>query len=141
MRITDRFRSEHAVFVQQLGVLDAMLRGGASLDEVIAGIRILAAPLHRHAQNEESTLFPALDPDADAPIRILTQEHSQIERWLQRMTSAPVTRADLTDIFRSFDALLQGHIVREDEVLFPMAERALGESELVALDIETRVTA
>ncbi len=135
MRITDRYRAEHAVFVQQLGVLTTMLRGGASLYEVIAGVRTLAAPLRTHAENEEHALFPALGPDADAPVQILTQEHSQIERWIGQMT-APGSRVEVATIFASFDRLLRGHIVREDEVLFPMAERALDESDLVALDLD-----
>lgn len=133
MRITDRFRSEHAVFVEQLRVLATTLRGGTSLDEIVAAIRTLAAPLRRHAQSEEETLFPALGPEADAPIQVLTQEHTQIEGWLQRM-AAPQSRAELASLFATFEATLQSHIVREDQVLFPIAERALGDAELVALE-------
>ncbi len=133
MRITDRFRSEHAVFVEQLGVLATMVRGGGSVDEIVAGLRMLAAPLRRHAENEERTLFPALGPDAGAPVQILTQEHAQMERWVERMTDTS-SRTELATVFESFDRLLRGHIDREDDVLFPMAENALGDDEIAALD-------
>jgi len=74
-----------------------------------------------------------LGPDADAPVEILKSEHAQIERWLERMT-APTSRAELADVFASVESLLRGHIEREDDVLFPMAERILGDNELSALD-------
>lgn len=138
MRITDRFRSEHTVFLEQLLVIERMVAAETSPDVDAAAIRTLAAPLRRHAEREEDALFPALasDDDASGPIRVLTEEHHLIAGWIERMSSA-LAPSDLRDVFYAFAETLRGHIAREDDVLFPMAERILDEVELVALDDRT----
>ena len=63
MRITDRFSSEHDVFVDQLGVT----------------LRTLAKPLLAHAEAEERALFPDLAPSMGGQIDTLTVEPTRAE--------------------------------------------------------------
>ncbi len=135
MRITDRFRNEHAAFVDALDDLRRLLDTGTQVDAFVAALRTLAAPLGDHAQREEDVLFPELaaDDDARGPIRVLTEEHELIDGWIARMTDGP-SPSELGALFEEFEWTLRGHIVREDSVMFPLAERILNEVELVALD-------
>lgn len=138
MRITDRFRSEHAVFVQQLEILGELLDGGAPREAFVAALRTLAAPLSRHAEREEDVLFPelAFDDDARGPIRVLTEEHDLIDGWIERLT-AGLPPAELRSVFEELAETLRGHILREDSAMFPLAELVLDEAKLVALDEST----
>lgn len=133
MRITDRFRGEHQVFLTQLDVLRGLLDGGASADAFAGALRALAAPVGGHAEREEAVLFPALGSEGiEAPTRVLTEEHRLFDGWIEQMTAG--ARAELRSVFEVFERTLRDHIAREDDVLFPLADRVLGEDRLVALD-------
>lgn len=142
MRITDRFRSEHAVFLEQLDVLTGLLEAGEPTGAIVAALATLAAPLGRHARREEDVLFPRLVPEVGAggPIRALTEEHRLIERQIEVITGSS-SRAELRAAFDAFARTLRGHIAKEDDVLFPLAEGTLGDERLAALDEPARVGA
>lgn len=139
MRITDRFRSEHQVFIEQLVILRSMLERDPSLAAFVAALRTLAAPLGRHAGREEAALFPALaDLGVDAPVRVLTGEHRMIDGWIDRIV-AGLGPNELRSVFAELESTLRGHIEREDEVLFPLAERMLGDERLAEMDTPAAV--
>lgn len=143
MRITDRFSSEHEVFLRQLEVIDTLTRTGADVDAVVAAIRTLAAPLLAHAENEERALFPALEPtlgSAGGPLAALTEEHHTIHGQLDRLTDDP-PRWELEQVLDAFLRVLRGHIKMEEGVLFPAAARALGDDHLARLDRDIHVGA
>jgi len=135
VRITDRFISEHRVFLEQLDMLRALLDDGQPVGATAAALRTLAAPLGRHAKEEEEILFPALAAriGEDGPISILRAEHRSIEEQIEGI-AAGSARAEVARMFDAFAATLRDHIAKEDDVLFPIAERVLGEEELAALD-------
>lgn len=136
MRIIDRFSSEHAVFLQQLEMLESLLTSGASPEALVAAIRTLSFPLLAHAENEELAFFPVLEEELGAeggPIAVLTQEHETMQRQLERTTADP-TRAELATVLLAFADLLRRHIAKEEGVLFPAAERILSDAALRDLD-------
>lgn len=139
MRITDRFRGEHQVFVEQLGVLRSMLERGVSPEAFVAALQTLAAPLGRHAGREEEELFPALaGAGVEAPVRVLTDEHRLIDGWIGRI-AAGLAPDELRSVFAELESTLRGHIEREDEILFPLAERMLGDDRLIEMDAPAAV--
>lgn len=142
MKITDRFRSEHAVFLEQLHVLSGLLDAGEPTGAIVAAVRTLAAPLGRHARREEDALFPLLVPvtGEGGPIGALTEEHRFIERQIGVITGSS-SRAELRFAFDAVAGTLRGHIAKEDDVLFPLAEGILGDERLAALDEPARVGA
>lgn len=133
MRITDRFRNEHQVFLEQLDVLQGLLAAGEPIDGVVTALRTLAAPLSRHARREEEELFPAIGRLASGPIGLLVEEHRWIEARIEAMAAAP-SRLDLERLVDEFARTLREHIAKEDEGIFPIAERVLGNSTLNELD-------
>ncbi len=136
MRITDRFSSEHDVFLDQLGVLATLATSGASVEAITSAIRTVASPLLAHAEAEERALFPELESSmggAGGPLAILTEEHLTIHGQIDELTGEPA-RAQLERVFGEFDRLLRAHIDKEEQVLFPAAEQILGDERLARLD-------
>lgn len=139
MRITDRFSSEHDVFLQQLEMLESLLGSGVPTEGIVAAVRTLSLPLFTHAENEELVLFPALEDDLgkDAgPLAVLVSEHETIHGFVERMTSTP-SRDEITSVLPAFAGLLREHIAKEEKVLFPAAAQVLSDARLRELDAGT----
>lgn len=136
MRITDRFSSEHDVFLAQLEVIDDLTRRDASVESIVSALRTLAAPLITHAENEERSLFPDLEPSMGGhggPLAILVEEHETLHGQIGELVDGP-TRQRLETVLDAFQRLLRGHIDKEEQVLFPAASQILGDTKLEKLD-------
>lgn len=139
MRIIDRFSDEHVAFVKELDSLRLAVQAGADVSEAIARVRALAGPLLRHAENEEVLLFPdmveILGGAGGGMVAVLRQEHSQIHRQVDALTGEPV-KMEFDRVFKAFESLLRSHIDKEEEVLFPLSARLLGDARLAEMDAE-----
>ena len=136
MRITDRFSSEHDVFLAQLEVIDDLTRRDASVESIVSALKTLAAPLVAHAENEERALFPDLEPSMGGqggPLGILIEEHVTIHGQIDELLDSP-SRQRLESVLDAFQRLLRGHIDKEEQVLFPAAAQILGDMKLEKLD-------
>ena len=85
----------------------------------------------RHLAMEEALLFPAVEAATgmlDAgPTRVMRMEHEQMRAVLDQMAAA-MERGDRDELLDQGDTLhilIQQHNVKEEGVLYPMAERAL----------------
>jgi len=132
-----RFEREHQ---EALAALDRLERAAHELDRPgkhdtdLAAARevcaFLSGPVKAHNENEELALFPELG--GDAPTTPFAQEHValwRLERELETALGAADAPAAATAARAVID-LLRAHIARENEVLFPMARRLLGEEGL-----------
>jgi len=139
---TSRLREEHLVI---LGVaeatealVDAADRGEWDLDafaDVITFIRLFADACH-HGK-EEDLLFPELEqaglPRDRGPIAVMLEEHRQGRELARHMAEAlpPAreggerARAMLRNAALGYVGLIRGHIAKEDQVLFEMADQAV----------------
>lgn len=136
MRITDRFSSEHDVFLAQIEVLASLASSTASVEAISSAMRTLARPLLAHAEAEERALFPGLEASMGGeggPLAILTDEHVTIHGQIDELTGAPA-REQLDRTFAAFRSLLQTHIDKEEQVLFPAAQQILGDDRLERMD-------
>jgi hemerythrin-like domain-containing protein len=84
-----------------------------------------------HLQKEEEVLFPAVEAATgmgDAgPTRVMRAEHAQMRGLLDQMGAA-LERGDHEALLNLGDTLLmliQQHNQKEEQVLYPMSERAL----------------
>ena len=96
--------------------------------------------LLRHLRMEEEVLFPALDRRmgfmGQGPTTIMRDEHEQLRSLLARMGEALApaaggdpAAADLSayaDACETFLILMEQHNMKEEEVLYPMMDDALG---------------
>lgn len=148
MVATDTLRKEHEVILRVLDVMDqaaSTLEAGGTLPEpvlrsAIDFVRGFADGCH-HAK-EEGTLFPLMKnhgiPEEGGPIGVMLQEHDagrqyirQLEQAIERDNSAQIIEA-----IRGYVSLLREHIAKENDVLFPMADRVLDVDEQERLTAE-----
>jgi len=134
----------------------------AAMPELDAVARMMSTQLTAHARKEDDALFPALEQffgREGGPTAVMRQEHREIhaeaERFRQTLRELnevehpeivaqgkalrsladrggdPDTlRATATQVIRLLDA----HFAKEEQVLFPMARRILGEAELAEVE-------
>lgn len=134
MRITDALRGEHAAFYAQFDHLEATLPQAGSAAEVRAAAVLLAAALASHAALEDRLLFDALEPQLGpiGPLAVMRAEHDEIERGLaelaetQGLENARTLALHVVHVARD-------HFAKEEQVLFPIAERTLDVGALTSL--------
>jgi hemerythrin-like domain-containing protein len=93
-----------------------------------------------HHGKEEELLFPAMEQAGVArdkgPIGVMLREHELGRECVQKMKTAfsrikagePLAAKDFVSVAYAYISLLNQHIDKENNVLFPMAERQLSEA-------------
>jgi hemerythrin-like domain-containing protein len=143
MRTTEILMSEHRVIERVLLCLDKMADeafstrsiDAASARDALAFLRTFADACH-HGKEEER-LFPAMErcglPADGGPTAVMRHEHEIGRGHVRSMAEAVAAfeRGDAAgaDRFafeaRGFVDLLRDHIAKEEQVVFPMADRML----------------
>ncbi len=102
-----------------------------------------------HHVKEETLLFPCLlehSPQARSPVSMMLREHeaarARIAAIAASLADARAGDADarrlIADSLAGYASLLMSHIAKENNVLFPLAERALDGDDKRRLDDEFR---
>ncbi|MFI5397912.1 MAG: hemerythrin domain-containing protein [Candidatus Binatia bacterium] len=128
---------------QHEGVLAQLAAVGSAGGSAFAAfLAYLQGEVLHHFVVEEQALFPLLElhlPTAQGPLAVMNAEHADFRQLLADFATAVHTgsleaqRRLTEDII----TLLRGHIAKEDQVLFPMAERLLSSEELDEVDRRT----
>lgn len=142
-RAIDDLKHEHDAILVALKILDGIERrlaagqpvDGSDLEAFIGFLKEFADRCH-HGK-EEDILFPAMVaagmPEQASPIEALLREHTEGRAWIRRMESGvhpTLNAAAFVEAARGYAGLLRSHIGMENDVLFPMAERALSVAQL-----------
>ncbi len=98
-------------------------------DRVFADFR---AALARHFTAEEETLFPAFESRTgmmSGPTQVMRAEHEQMNGLVGRMAEALARRDEAGYLGESETllVLMRQHNLKEEQLLYPMADRALGD--------------
>ena len=147
---TAGLRDEHEVILQALAVLERVadrLASGrpvndSTLTDLVQFLQTFADRCH-HGK-EEDQLFPAMRAKgAGGPLALFLEEHEEGRRYLRTLASSAPS-AERAAAARRYVGMLQDHIERENEVLFPMADELFTAEEHGALarayaDVELRV--
>ena len=143
MKATDILKGEHELIVAMLQVIDAMCAKMESGEHVEHGdiantidfIRNFADRCH-HAK-EENLLFPAMEKAGISrdrgPIGVMLAEHTAGRNFVKGMDQALQLMKEgddtATEMFiadgQGYVSLLDGHIMKENNVLFDMADEHL----------------
>jgi hemerythrin-like domain-containing protein len=123
MKITEAMLGEHGVFYAQFEHLEQTLPTTTTLAQVQAQAALLAAGLATHARLEDELLFAKIDPSG--PVAMMRREHDQIEGDLGRVQEAS-DLAQAQQLVLHAVQVARDHFIKEEEVLFPMAEQTLG---------------
>lgn len=84
-----------------------------------------------HHQKEEQLLFPALEAAGlsatSGPTAVLRDEHRRTAFWRQRLEHALAARdrLRLTTTAGSFVDLVRAHVLKENQIVFPLARQLL----------------
>ena len=139
----DELKHDHDAILSALNILDAMVgrlgsAGAPSAEDLRSFIGFLKEFADKcHHGKEEGILFPALTgagmPKQGGPVAVMLSEHVEGRTLIQQMEKAvpgTVDAAAFTQAAQGYAALLRAHIAKENDVLFPMAERFLASPEL-----------
>jgi len=149
--VTQKLKDEHQLILRMLALLErnALLTEQGSFSDYrfyldgVDFIRNFADRFH-HAK-EEDVLFEALVengmPRANSPVAAMLMEHDLGRAFVRGMEEAATRalggEADQTDAIvsnaRGYLELLREHISKEDEILYPLAERVLPEEKRDAI--------
>ncbi len=142
MRATQLLMEEHEIILRGLRVLEALADRAARGVEVPAkavgdALDFLTefADVHHH-HKEEEILFPALEeagyPRDGGPVGVMLHEHIQGRGLIRALREAApqasgdtAARARFADTARAYTSLLSAHIDKENQILFPMADKVL----------------
>lgn len=100
-----------------------------------------------HHQKEEDLLFPALESvglsPTHGPTAVLRDEHLRTHFWRSRLESAlrERSRTRLAAAASGYVDLTRAHLLKENQILFPLAKRLLPQTELDRLHREFRLLA
>lgn len=134
MKITDAFLGEHAVFYAQFDHMEQTVPTTDSLKNVKTQAALLAAALTGHAQLEEELLFQKLETHIGqgGPLAVMRMEHNQIEENLSRLPDLD-TLEDARRVLLQTVKVAREHFAKEEQILYPLAERTLGIDHLTEL--------
>jgi hemerythrin-like domain-containing protein len=139
---TAGLRDEHQWILKVAGAMETILEREAddgldldAMEQCVSFIRLFADACH-HGQ-EEDLLFPELQargmPRETGPLAVMLQEHEMGRSYARQMFKAlPGARkgeADASQVLvnaaRGYIRLIRGHINKEDNVLFNMADQVV----------------
>lgn len=147
MKPTGILKEEHRVIERVLAVLEEAATRLERGEQLPKGLFPKAVEFVRgfadrcHHGKEEGSLFPILErqgiPREGGPIGVMLFEHEEGRRWVTVMDEAgarysrgeEAAREDLIEGARGYSQLLRAHIGKEDNVLFPMADQVLSETD------------
>lgn len=129
MIITHALYGEHGLFYAYFDYLDEVL--AAKETPALAALHALAGGLERmvvsHATIEEEGLYAALDDGPMAgmgPLEVMRAEHQEIDRLAAAALGAE-NGEDCASELRQLLAVLRDHFMKEEQILFAMAQQQL----------------
>jgi iron-sulfur cluster repair protein YtfE (RIC family) len=102
-----------------------------------AAFRSLQEQLETHFASEEDLLFPAFEAETGmtaGPTEVMRSEHRQMRALLSQMQGAVDSRDGeaFSGAAETLLILMQQHNMKEENILYPMCDSALGSSDLGA---------
>lgn len=134
MRAVELLMEEHRGIEHMLDVLGVLAERLAAGQEINAGdadraVDFLSGFADKcHHAKEEGQLFPALVaagvPQEGGPVGVMLREHNEGRGYIAAMRNALAqgNGSAFAAAARAYAALLRQHILKEDQVLYPMAE-------------------
>ena len=141
MQATDILMSEHRVIERVIKAIETAASRVEAGQVVRPGFFMDAAVFIRgfadgcHHRKEEGVLFKALAdagmPAESGPVAVMLYEHEQGRQFTRGMNAAAQkwqagetnAKKDVVQHARGYASMLRQHILKEDQMLFPMADR------------------
>jgi hemerythrin-like domain-containing protein len=151
MNPLDILHQEHTKIEEQLNVLEKItnqMKEGSQLpiEQVEKLIDFLTGYAdERHHGKEEKIFFPELElagiQREQGPVGVMLNEHTLGRSFITKMKTSILefkegqsgAAGNFIENARAYIDLLRKHILKENNILFPMARRVLGETQMIAL--------
>ena len=146
-RWDELLKRDHEVTERVFAAMEARFSSAEGPSPALVGL--LVEYLHYvdrcHNQKEEQHLFPRLEakgmPRHGGPLGVMLQEHERAQQILSRLLplatryagGAKEAAAELRAAFGEYASLCKDHFWKENDILYPMALRMLGEDEAAAV--------
>jgi regulator of cell morphogenesis and NO signaling len=141
-----QLKGEHPPLLAQLDGLYELTRQiekdlntDANFSTLITRVKEFKAALDPHSEREEGVLFPMMGVyigTTSGPIAVMEYEHDQakakIGAFLEKAETGNLTTEEmkeLAELIKNAYFILTEHFSKEENVLFPMAERMLTDEE------------
>ena len=100
------------------------------IEEGLESIKSFLNEMERHFQMEETVLFPTFEEISgmyQGPTQVMRMEHQQMRNLLARMSEALSNgdREEILEVGETMMILMQQHNVKEEGILYPMADQHL----------------
>ena len=132
MKITERLKVEHGVFLFQLDHLEKLVRSQAPPQILKAVVEAIASAEEHHTEIEDRPLFPALAKAAGRELPLLVksgQEHHEVKNLVDLIRSGSFDEVTVT----SFVELMRKHLEREIHDVFTLVEEMIPTEQLVSM--------
>ena len=132
MKITNRLKVEHGIFLDQLRFLEELVARNVPPLVLRSVVETIAAAEERHTQLEERVLFPALLEimgPGFTPLRSVKADHAQIHALTAQIQAGDVDR----DVVLAYVDVMRLHMEKEIHSLFPLIDEILSEQTLESL--------
>jgi hemerythrin-like domain-containing protein len=132
MKLTDRLKAEHGIFLKQLAFLESLANMGAPPSVLGMVTEAIVTAEEDHSQIEGRVLYPELEKAVGkdyAPLKQVAQEHAILAALVARMRAGTVDAA----VVKEFVKVLRDHIEWEIHGLFGLAEEWIPAERLEAL--------
>lgn len=129
MRITDRLKAEHGVFLRQLKTLERLQEAGAPAEALAAVVAAIADAEEHHSALEDRVLYPALVRVLGlekAGLKEVAGEHARLRELSAAILSGRFEGKDVADYAR----LAREHFEHEIHGAFVLAEEWIVGEEL-----------
>lgn len=127
--VSDYLETDHRRLDDLLPALEAV-NDAAGLAKAAGAFHEFACGLNQHIEAEERVLFPAFEELTRmkvGPTIVMRAEHEEIRRLLDQ-ASAALSAHDVAEFRRTLNRLtgmLMTHNVKEEQILYPMTDRAI----------------
>lgn len=132
MRITDRLRAEHGLFLRQLRALERLQAEGAPRASLAAVVAVIVDAEEHHSTLEDRVLYPALARVLGAEkagLKAVAAEHEQLRALSSKILSGAFEPADVAAYARA----AREHFEHEIHGVFVLAEEWIDDDELARM--------
>ena len=128
--VVEKLHKDHEKVEQIFGKL---MDTGENAEKSRADLcRKLSLELKAHTRFEEEVFYPAIRDIGEAPegdVQKLIDEHHEVEEMLERLDRLEPTSDGFMEEVSALKDAVQKHVRREEDEIFPIAERGIGEED------------
>ena len=131
MKLTDRLKVEHGVFLRQLRSLEALLKEHPHPAVLASAVETIATAEEYHSAIEDRLLYPllseALGSDS-APLLQMATDHARLKQLVETIRSGEFDEDTITTYVKT----MRTHMEKEIHNVFNVAERVINEEKLAS---------